>query len=114
MVSKEQGRNKKSIAAEVIYSEKASEIFNHIQKIKEKITSLTNLSSKDTELKSKEINSSKLLEFISRFNDEMDYITEELMRQDIRVATATSLIELHPYPVDCEAEKKRLEEINKE
>ena len=68
MVSKEQEqeRSKKSIAAEVIYSEKASEIFNHIRKIKEKI--------KDTVSKGKEINSSKFLEFISRFSDEMDYI----------------------------------------
>jgi gas vesicle protein len=94
MVGKEQKqqKSKKSIAAEIIYSEKATEIFNYIQKIKEKI--------KDTVSKGKEINSSKFLEFISRFSDEMDYITEELMRQDIRVATATGLIELRPYPVN--------------
>lgn len=109
---KEKKRNKKSIAAEVIYSEKASELFNHIRKIKEKINNLANLDDKNTA--KKEINSSELLDFISRFSDEIDYITEELMRQDIRVATATGLIELHPYPVDCEAEKQRLTEVNKE
>src|ERR1700722_14633988 len=106
MVSKkqEQERSKKSIAAEVIYSEKATEIFNHIQKIKEKvITNLTNLSSRDVGTKRKETNFSELLEFISRLSDEMDYIMEELMRQDIRVATSTGLIELKPYPIDCEA-----------
>jgi len=37
------------------------------------------------------------------------------MRQDIRVATATGLIELHHYPTTCcETERKRLEEVNKE
>jgi hypothetical protein len=43
MVSKEQERSKKTIAAEVIYSEKSSEIFNHIQKIKEKIGSIAKI-----------------------------------------------------------------------
>ena len=44
----------------------------------------------------------------------MDWLREELMRQDIRVSIATGYIELHPYPVDCEAERQRLEEVNRE
>src|SRR5438045_9706022 len=119
MVSKElkelkHERDKKSIAAEVIYSEKANEIFNHIQKVKEKMINLTNFGSRNAATKRKEINSSELLELINRINDELDYLGEELMRKDIRIATATGLIELHPYPTDCEAERKRLAEVNKE
>ncbi|CAG8462894.1 39490_t:CDS:10 [Gigaspora margarita] len=101
MKNKEQERSKKSIAAEVIYSEKSNKLFNHIREIKKKITDLTTLGI-NKETKRKEINSSELLEFISKFSDEMDYIIEELMRQDIRIATAT------------EAERQRLEEVNKE
>jgi len=37
------------------------------------------------------------------------------MRQDIRVAIATGLIELHPYPINYgEAERQRLAEANQE
>ena len=36
------------------------------------------------------------------------------MKQDIKVAIATGLIELHPYPTCCKAERQRLEEVNKE
>ena len=84
--------------------EKSSEIFNHIQKIKEKITNLTSSG-----------NPSELLEFINRLSDEMNYLGEELMRQDIRVATATGLIEKRPYPIDYgETERQRLAEVNQE
>jgi primosomal protein N'' len=93
MVNKEQ-RSKKSIAAEVIYSEKANKIYAYIQDIKEGIT---NIKEKDTELLKK-----------------IDWLGEELMRQDIRVATVTGLIEKHPYPTCCEAERQRLGEVNKE
>jgi signal recognition particle GTPase len=96
---KEQQRSKKSIAAEVIYSEKSTEVLNHIKKIKEKMTNL-----------SSSVNISELLEFINKLNDEMDYLGEELMRQDIRVSIATGLIDqLRPYPI-----KERIEEVNKE
>ncbi len=91
----EQERSKKSIAAEVIYSEKAIEIYKVIQEIKK---GLTNTKGKENE-----------------FLKKIDWLGEELMRQDIRVATATGLIELHHYPTTCcETERKRLEEVNKE
>jgi primosomal protein N'' len=96
MTNKER-RNKKSIAAEVIYSEKVNKIYAYIQEIKEEITNV----------KGKKTDPSKLLKKI-------DLLGEELMKQDIRVATATGLIEKHPYPTCCEAERQRLEEVNKE
>jgi len=36
------------------------------------------------------------------------------MKQDIRVAITTGLIELHPYPTCCKAERQRLAEVNQE
>lgn len=106
MINNNEQRSKKSIAAEVIYSEKASEVFNHLQKIKEKL--------KDTASKRKEIDPSEFFELINRIGDEIDWLGEELMRQAIRVAIATNVIELHPYPTCCEAERQRLGEVNKE
>src|SRR4051812_12793155 len=103
---KEQQRNKKSIVAEVIYSEKSSEIFNHIQKIKEE---LDNFNSKfaETNLREKNPELSKLFHFLT---NEIECLGEQLMRQDIRVSIATGLIDhLRPYPI-----KERLEEVNKE
>ncbi|CAG8613687.1 7652_t:CDS:2, partial [Ambispora leptoticha] len=44
----------------------------------------------------------------------IDLLGEELMKQDIRISIVTGLIEKHPYPTCCEAEKQRLGEVNKE
>ena len=96
MLNKEP-RSKKSIAAEVIYSEKATKIFACIQEIKERLANSEGKGFDPAELLKK-----------------MEWLSEELMRQDIRVSFATGLIELHPYPVDWRAERKRLEEVSQE
>jgi len=96
-MSNKEPRSKKSIAAEVIYSEKATKIFACLQEIKEGLANS----------EGKGFNSVEILK-------KMEWLSEELMRQDIRVLFATGLIELHPYPVDGRAERKRLEEVSQE
>jgi primosomal protein N'' len=69
----------------------------YIQEIKERLTNI----------KGKETNPSELL-------NKIDWLGEELMKQDIRVSITTGLIEKHPYPTCCESERQRLAEVNKE